>query len=110
MATYRIGQVLTNNQDTLIEKALSGERVRIPEGNKIIIGPDGFAHHFRNGYIQPLEAGSEIKGYDSTGLAEYLYFCMNSYYQIKEDFLDEYKLDVDHFIENLECWLDDIGF
>ena len=60
MADYKIGQILTSTEDVEIEKALSGEKVKIPKGNKIIIGADKFAHHIRNGFIQPLAEGFEI--------------------------------------------------
>ena len=68
---YKIGRILTSNQDVEVEKALSGEKVVIPKGNKIIIGADKLAHHLRTGMIQPLGT-AEVEGYDSEGLAEYL--------------------------------------
>ena len=45
---YKIGQIITSNEDVEIEKVLSGEKVIIPKGNKIIIGADKFAHHIKN--------------------------------------------------------------
>lgn len=48
---YKIGQILISNQDVEVEKALSGEKVVIPKGNKIIIGADKLAHHLRTGMI-----------------------------------------------------------
>lgn len=65
---YKIGQILTSNQDVEVEKALSGEKVVIPKGNKIIIGADKLARHLRTGMIQPLGT-AEVEGYDSEGLA-----------------------------------------
>lgn len=62
MADYKIGQILTSTEDVEIEKALSGEKVKIPKGNKIIIGADKFAHHIRNGFIQPLAEGLTVEG------------------------------------------------
>lgn len=50
MADYKIGQILTSTEDVEIEKALSGEKVKIPKGNKIIIGADKFVHHIRIGF------------------------------------------------------------
>ena len=32
MADYKIGQILTSTEEVEIEKALSGERVKIPKG------------------------------------------------------------------------------
>ena len=60
---YKIGQIITSNEDVEIEKVLSGEKVIIPKGNKIIIGADKFAHHIKTGMIQPLQNDSEVKGY-----------------------------------------------
>ena len=50
MADYKIGQILTSTEDVEIEKALSGEKVIIPKGNKVIIGADKLAHHIRIGF------------------------------------------------------------
>lgn len=58
---YKIGQILTSNRDTEVEKALSGEKVVIPKGNKIIIGADKLARHLRTGMIQPLGT-AEVEG------------------------------------------------
>ena len=58
MADYKIGQILTSTEEVEIEKALSGEKVKIPKDNKVIIGADKLAHHIRNGFIQPLAEGS----------------------------------------------------
>lgn len=48
MTEYKIGQILTSKFDTEVELALSGEKVKIPKGNKIIIGADKFAHHIKD--------------------------------------------------------------
>ena len=109
MMEYKIGQILTSNQDVEVEMALSEEKVVIPKGNKIIIGADGFAHHIRNGMIQPLKEGSEVKGYDPEGLAEYLYMKLRCRFEIDE-MLDNYDLSKQEFIKDIEFWLDDIGF
>ena len=45
---YKVGQILTSKEDVEVEMALSGEKVIIPKGNKIIIGADNLAHHIRN--------------------------------------------------------------
>lgn len=106
---YQIGQILTSKVDTEIEKALSGERVKIPKGNKIIIGADKFAHHFRTGHIQPLQKDDEVDGYDCKGIAEYLYMYLRNHFEIDE-MLENYEDTKERFIEELKYALDDIGF
>lgn len=105
---YKIGQILTSTQDVEVEKALSGEKVVIPKGNKIIIGPDNLAHHIRNGMIQPL-GDAEVKGYDCEGLAEYLMIFLKARFLIAE-MLEDYDIDEQTLRDELEYALDDIGF
>ena len=106
---YKIGQILTSKEDVEIEKALSGEKVIVPKGNKIIIGADKFAHHIRNGMIQPLQEGSEVKGYDASGIAEYLYIYLRNHFEI-DDMLENYDDTKERFMEEIEYALEEIGF
>ena len=106
---YKIGQILTSKEDLEVEKALSGEKVIVPKGNKIIIGADKFAHHIRNGMIQPLQEGSEVKGYDASGIAEYLYIYLRNHFEI-DDMLENYDDTKERFIEEIEYALEEIGF
>lgn len=105
---YKIGQILTSTQDIEVEKALSGEKVIIPKGTKIIIGPDNLAHHIRNGMIQPL-GDAEVKGYDAAGLAEYLTIFLKAHFPIAE-MLEDYDIDEQTLKDELEYAFDDIGF
>ena len=105
---YKIGQILTSNRDVEVEKALSGEKVVIPKGNKIIIGADKLVHHIRDGMIQPLSDGSEVKGYDSSGLAEYIYICMKAHLPITE-WMEDYEISKNEIVEEIEDALDEIG-
>ena len=107
MAEYKIGQILTSKVDTEIELALSGEKIKIPKGNKIIIGADKFAHHIRDGRIQPLKKGSIVEGYDTTGIAEYLYIVLRNHFQIKE-MMEDYEISKKDFVDEIECALDEI--
>lgn len=106
---YKIGQILTSNKDVEIEKALSGEKIIIPKGNKIIIGADKFAHHIKTGMIQPLQNESEIKGYDTEGIAEFLFMWLQTHLPIDE-MLEDYDCTEENLKEELECALDEIGF
>lgn len=106
---YRIGQILTAGRDITVEKALSGEKETVPKGAQIIIGPDGLAHHLRDGCIQPLAKDAELDGYDTHGIAEYLYRYMRQHFPI-DDMLEQYDDTKKRFVEEIECALDDIGF
>ena len=105
---YKIGQILTSTKDVVVEKEFSGEKVTIPKGNRIIIGADKLAHHIRDGMIQPLADGVEVKGYDSSGIAEYIYICLKAHLPI-DDWLEDYEISEDGIIEEIQCALDEIG-
>ena len=105
---YKIGQILTSTEDVVVEKALSGEKITIPKGNKIIIGADKLAHHIRDGMIQPLSSDSEVEGYDSSGIAQYIYICLKAHLPINE-WMEDYEISEKEIIEEIECALDEIG-
>lgn len=109
MSVVKIGQIIESKVETKVEKALSGEVVTIPKGNKVIIGADGFAHHLKDGMIQPLGEDMEIKGYDAAGIAKYLYDRLGNCFAIDE-MLENYDLSESDFVEEIEYCLDDIGF
>lgn len=67
------------------------------------------AHHIRDGMIQPLAKDAEVKGYDASGIAEYLYTSLRNHFPIDE-MLEEYDDTKERFIEEIEYALDDIGF
>ena len=107
MLKYKIGQILTSKVDTEIELALSGEKLKIPKGNKIIIGADKFAHHIRDGRIQPLGDGETVEGYDNAGIAEYLYIVLRNHFPI-EEMMEGYEISKEEIIDEIECALDEI--
>lgn len=109
MMEYKVGQILTSKEDVEAKKALSGEKVTIPKGNKIIIGADNLAHHIRNGMMQPLPEESEVKGYDASGIAEYLYIYLRNHFEIDE-MLEGYDDTKERFMEEIEYALEEIGF
>lgn len=83
-------------------------KVVIPKGNRIIIGADQFAHHLRDGMIQPL-GDATVQGYDTTGLAEYLLLVLKSRFPVSE-MMEEYGIEDKEIQDEIECALDDIGF
>ena len=106
---YKVGQILTSKEDVEVEKALSGEKVIIPKGNKIIIGADKLAHHIRTGMMQPLPEDSEIHGYDASGIAESIYTYLRKHFEIDE-MLEGYDDTKERFMEEIEYALEEIGF
>ena len=106
---FKVGQILTSNEEVVVEKALSGEKVVIPKGNKIIIGADKLAHHIKDGMKQPLPEDAEVKGYDAEGLAIYLYTHLRKHFEINE-MLEAYDVSREEFMEEIEFALEDIGF
>ena len=58
--------------------------------------------------IQPLADGSEVEGYDDTGIAEYIFICLKAHLPI-DDWMEEYGISKDEIVEEIECALDDIG-
>lgn len=108
MMKYKVGQILTSNTDVVVEKAMSEEKVTIPKGNRIIIGADKLAHHIRNGMVQPLADDLKVEGYDSFGIAEYIYMWLESHLPIAE-WIEDYEISKNDIIEEIECALDEIG-
>lgn len=106
---YKIGQILTVKRDFNVEMAFSDEKRTILKGAKIIIGPDRLAHHLRDDCIQPLAEDAELDGYDTHGIAEYLYQRISQHFPI-DDMLEQYDDTKESLIEEIECALDDIGF
>ena len=107
--TYKIGQILTSNCDVEVKKTISGEKVTVPKGTKIIIGADKLAYHLKNGMIQPLGENIEVKGYDTKGLAKFIFSWISRCYPIDEMF-EDYEVDEKEFISEIEYALDEIGF
>mgnify|MGYP003509960431 CR=1 FL=1 len=105
---YKIGQILTSNCDVEVEK-MFGEKVIIPKGNKIIIGADKSAHHFRNGMVQPLQEDIVVDGYDTEGIAEYLTKKLSAIFPL-EEMLGDYDIKKARFEEEIVFFLNDIGF
>lgn len=106
---YRIGEILVSEEPTVIETALSGRKITIPKGNKVIIGPDKFAHHIRNGYIQPLQSEAIVEGYEPNGLAEWIFTYLNINLDLDE-MLMEFDKTEESFKEKIAEALQEIGF
>lgn len=106
---YMIGQILKAKKDFEITKALSGEKVVIPEGTEVIIGADNLVHHISNGMIQTLSESDVVKGYDAEGIAKWIVRCLSLYMPLKEmlESCDREELELTAEIESA---LYEIGF
>ena len=107
MADYKIGEILISTKDQELD-TMFGDKVIIPKGSKVIIGADRLAHHFRDGKIQPISKDSTVKGYDSKGIAEYLFTFLSCIYPMN-DMLDDYDISEDEFKKEIEYRLCEIG-
>lgn len=107
--TFKIGQIVTANQDIKVEKALSGKEVTIKKGSKAIIGADNFAHHLSTDMIQPISKAVKIEGYDTEGLADYLFDYLKYRFPLDE-FCENYDVSERSFKDDIVCALEEIGF
>ena len=103
---YKVGQILEFTEDYYL-KGFVEDRIKIPKGKKVIIGADGFAYH-TDGLFQPL-GDAVVEGYDTEGLANYIYAKMSVYFPIDE-MLEENEITEEYFMDELACALEAIGF
>ena len=109
MANYKIGQILTAKQDHEIERALTGEKVQVPKGSKIIIGADKWGHHFRDLSLQPLGEEDTVNGFDAEGIATWLCGYLSSRYDL-QSMLEDYDITRKDFKDSIVEALEEIGF
>ena len=109
--SMRYGQIITSKVETEVESLIFGDKVKIPKGNKIIVGFDKMGHHIHSGMIQPFseELLKELDGkVDAKGLAEYLAIVLWSRFSI-EELAEEYEFTKEDFQEEIENALEEIG-
>lgn len=107
-AMFKYGQLMVSNQDIVIEKVLSGDKVTIPKGSRVVVGFDGLAHHLDNGFIQPFAKNCILAGFSSSGIIEVIQNCLFSHFPIKE-MCEDYEIDPDDIRKELIYALDEIG-
>lgn len=105
---YNIGQILTAQNDIELEGFL-GTKKTVKKGAKIYIGADNFAHH-RDGTIQPLGDGAEVKGYSVSGLAEFIWLYIRNFTPIDEITLEDYDETPDCVKNAIMDALEELGF
>lgn len=109
MQIYKIGQLLIAKRDIEIESELTGTKITVPKGSKVIIGPDRLAHHYNNGKCQNIAKDAVVEGYDVIGLADYLYTMLNSRYDLDQHLEDQDCTKYD-FMDSIAEYLREIGF
>lgn len=107
---FKIGQIVTANQDVELERVISGEKLTIPKGSKVIVGADKLVHHFvYPNMIQPISKVVQIEGYDADGLATYLFHQLKYQFPI-EEFCNDYDISERSFCDEIAYQLREIGF
>lgn len=105
---YNIGQILTAKKDIELEGCL-GTKKTVKKGAKIYIGADNLAHH-RDGTIQPLGDGAEVKGYSVSGLADFIWLHIQNFTPIDENVLEDYDETPECVKNAIMDALEELGF
>lgn len=107
---FKIGQLITANQDIELERAISGEKVIVKKGSKAIVGADNLVHHLDyDMMIQPISKSVKIEGYDAEGLTAYLFRYLKYQFPI-EQFCNDYDVSERSFCDEITDALREIGF
>lgn len=105
----KIGQEVEITQDFEIEAELSGKKVLVKKGDRGFVDSRGRIHYTSGnaiGKIQLLK-DSEVKGYDTENIAEMIFNRLKRVFDIDE-FLDDYDISKDDFINEVDDVLMDI--
>lgn len=105
---YNIGQILTLQKDIGLSGAL-GIKKTVKKGTKIYIGADNFAHH-KDGTIQLLGNGAEVKGYSASGLADFIWLYIRNFTSIDENVLEDYDETPECVKTAIMDALEELGF
>ena len=105
---FRYGQLLISNRDTEIERPITGETVKVPAGNRVVVGFDGLAHHVWDGTIQDFSNSVLLKGYSGTGIVAWLWERLCFHLPMRE-MLDEYGIAHNAFTDTIKEALEEIG-
>ena len=108
---FSIGDVFEVTETYKGKSVLSNEEVTIPEGEKIIIGADKFAHHIGSGMISPIGGDSTVEGYNAEGIAKYICLFLRAHLAFDLDkMLEEYNLTINELADEIKYALEEIGF
>lgn len=107
-AMFKYGQLMVSNQDIVIEKALSGDKVTIPKGSRVVVGFDGLAHHLDNGFIQPFAKNCTLAGFSSSGIVEVVMDCLFNRFPM-EEMCEGYDVKQEEIRQEILDALEEIG-
>lgn len=106
----KIGEALKTTQDVEYQTALTGRKRTIKKDTPLWVGADNLVHYL-DGTLQPIDNTCfEVKGYDTKGIAEWLWLYICKHTVINEEILCDYHYTPELFKQLLECALDELGF
>ena len=105
---FKYGQLLVSNQETEIERAITGEKVKVPAGNRVVVGFDQLAHHLWDGSIQPFSKHIMIGGYSNTGIVAANWERICAEFPVSE-MLDEFETQPKDVTDTIKNALEEIG-
>lgn len=104
---YGIGQKLVFAEDRIQAKAF-GHSTLIRKGTPVFIGADKRFAHYLNGDIQPLGDSIQVQGYNTDGLAEWVYEYVSGQMPL-DDMIEEYGETKENFIKIVSEALQELG-
>lgn len=105
---FKYGQLLISNQETEIERAITGEKVKVPAGNRVVVGFDGLAHHIWDGSIQPFSKDVSIEGFSNTGIVAAIWERLCAEFPVSE-LLEDYEIQPKEVTDTIKYALEEIG-
>ena len=106
-STYKIGEEVEITEDFEF-KTLGGRRFKVKEGDKGILTSRGTIIYTTGAAKNLMQvADCNLKGYDNKNIAKLIYENLNRDFNI-DDYLNNEDIDVDDFIETIECSLEEI--
>ncbi|WP_353096199.1 hypothetical protein [Tissierella praeacuta] len=106
MDKYKIGQEIVITDNFEIESWLSKKKVEVKKDDRGIIDSKGFVHYTTGqarGMVQKLDwENLKIEGYDYRNIAKMVYDKLNWDFNLYDDFLDDYELEKEDFINAIE--------
>lgn len=103
---FKVGAEVAMVDDFEIESVITKNKIKVKQGDRGFIDSKGFIHYITGqakGKIQKLDWDElEVKGYDHTNIAKMIYDVLNWHFNIYDDFLDDYEIEKEDFINAIE--------
>lgn len=104
----KVGQEIKMTKDFTLVSCLGTKVLEVKKGDKAYIDGSGFAHYTTGkarGSIQKTNA--EIRGFDYENISKIIFKRLDNSYNVDE-YLDDYDIDKNEFIEEIESALVEI--